>query len=246
MFSWSCRNLDPGTTRAFCLLSLHPDPDFEPYAAAALTNGTLAQARRAINLLAGAHLVQPAGKARCAMHDLLRAYARELAVSHSSEQEQRAALTRLFDPYLNTATATIGIVFPAERYQPAGTSLPPAAFPPVAGPAEARAYLDSERPNLAAVVAHTAEHGWPEHATRLANTLHPYHAVEYVFEAIAIHGHALRAARASGDRPAEAEALASLGGLDFWRGRQQEATRCIHRALALFREEGDRKQRPKS
>ena len=34
------------------------------------------------------------------MHDLLRAYAAELAVGHDAEPDRRAALTRLFDHYL--------------------------------------------------------------------------------------------------------------------------------------------------
>jgi tetratricopeptide (TPR) repeat protein len=240
VFSWSYRNLDASTARTFWLLGLHPGSEFEPYAAAALTNATLGQARRAIDVLARAHLVQQNGEGRYVMHDLLRAYARELAVSQSSEQERRAALTRLFDHYLHAAAAMAGILFPAERRQPAGALPTPISFPPAADPAEARAYLDSELPNLAAVVAHTAEHGWPGHTTRLAATLHPYLEIEYVFEAFAVHGHALRAARAIGDRSAEAEALASLGGLDFWQGRLQEAVDGLHRALALFREAGDR------
>jgi DNA-binding SARP family transcriptional activator/Flp pilus assembly protein TadD len=240
VFSWSCRNLDDRTARTFWLLSLHPGPDFEPYAAAALTSTTLGQARRAIDVLARAHLVQPAGEGRYAMHDLLRAYARELAISQSSHQQRRAALTRLFDHYLHAAAAMTDTMFPAGRHQPAGTLPLPASFPPAADPAEARAYLDSERPNLAAVVAHTADHGWPGHTTRLAATLHRYLEIEYVFEAFTIHGHALRAARTSGDLSAEAEALASLGGLDFWQGRLKEAVDCLDRALALFREAGDR------
>ncbi len=240
VFSWSCRNLDASTARTFCLLSLHPGPDFEAYAAAALTNRTLGQVRRAIDVLARAHLIQPAGESRYAMHDLLRAYARELAVSQHSEQDRRAALTRLFDYYLHAAAAMTNTLFPADRDLPSGSFPPPASFPSAADPAEARAYLDRERPNLAAVVAHTAEHGWPGHARRLAFTLHPYVAFEYAFEALTIQGHALRAARAAGDQSAEAEALCSLGAIDFWQGRQQDAVNRLHRALALFRQGGNR------
>ena len=241
VFSWSCRNLDAETTRTFSLLGLHPGPDFEPYAAAALTDATIGQARRAIDVLARAHLVQPAGKGRYAMHDLLRAYARELAVSQSDEQERRAALTRLFDHYLRAAAAMTETLFPARSRQPASTFPAPTAVPPAADPARARSYLDCERHNLIAVIAHAADHGWPGHATRLAATLDPYLEVEYVFEALTVHRHALRAARAIGDRSAEAEALASLGGLDFWQGRQQEAVDRLNRALALFRDVGNRR-----
>ena len=52
------------------------------------------------------------------MHDLLRAYARELA-ARDGEDEQQAALTRLFDHYLHTAAAAMDILYPAERHRPA-------------------------------------------------------------------------------------------------------------------------------
>ena len=38
MFSWSYRHLDADAARAFRLAGLHPGPDFESYAAAALTS----------------------------------------------------------------------------------------------------------------------------------------------------------------------------------------------------------------
>src|SRR5262249_31769298 len=151
------------------------------------------------------------------------------------------ALTRLFDHYLHAAAAMTGIVFPAERHQTAGILPPPASLPPAADPAQARAYLDRERPSLTAAVAYAAEHGWPGHATRLAATLHPPLEIEHVFEACTVQDHALRAARAAGDRPAEAQALASLGGLDFWQGRIPQAVDRLRRALALFREADDRR-----
>jgi hypothetical protein len=79
VFSWSCRHLDAVAARAFRLLGLHPGPDFDPDAAAALTGTTVQQAGHLLDMLARAHLIQPSGRGRYSMHDLLRAYARELA-----------------------------------------------------------------------------------------------------------------------------------------------------------------------
>src|ERR1035438_6612992 len=45
--------------------------------------------------------------------------------------------------------------------------------PPTAS-AVALAWLDAERATLVAVAVHTASHGWPGHATRLAATLFRY------------------------------------------------------------------------
>src|SRR5262249_34869075 len=59
VFSWSLRPLDTGAARTFRLLGLHPGPDFELYATAALTGTPLPQARRTLEVLAHAHLIQP-------------------------------------------------------------------------------------------------------------------------------------------------------------------------------------------
>ena len=48
VFSWSYRHLDAGAARVFRLLGLHPGPDLDLYAAAALTGTTAEQARRAL------------------------------------------------------------------------------------------------------------------------------------------------------------------------------------------------------
>ncbi len=56
------------------------------------------------------------------MHDLLRAYARELAAAQDADEEQRAALTRLFDYYLHTAAAAMDILYPGRAAPPARAS----------------------------------------------------------------------------------------------------------------------------
>jgi hypothetical protein len=65
-----------------------------------------------LDLLARAHLIQTAGAGRFGMHDLLRAYACGLAAAHDTQEERRAALTRVFDHYLHTAATAIDILYP--------------------------------------------------------------------------------------------------------------------------------------
>jgi hypothetical protein len=105
VLSWSYLHLPVEAARAFRLLGLHPGPDFDPYAAAALTQTSLEQAQHLLDLLARAHLVQSAHPDRHGIHDLLRAYATYLADIEDGEEERRLALTRLFDHYLATAGA---------------------------------------------------------------------------------------------------------------------------------------------
>jgi tetratricopeptide (TPR) repeat protein len=241
VFSWSCRNLDAEHARAFRLLGLHPGPDFEPYAAAALTGMTVQNARRALAALSRAHLIQPAAPGRHSMHDLLRAYARELSSSLDTGKEQRAALTRLFDYYLHTAAAAMDTLFPAERHHRPRIPQPATTLPPLTGPAAAREWLDGERAALVAAAGHTAACGWPGHTTRLAAIL----ASDllnggHLPEGLTIVSHALAAARRSGDRAAEAAAISRIGNIDWQQGRYQRASDRHRQALAMFREAGDR------
>jgi DNA-binding SARP family transcriptional activator/Tfp pilus assembly protein PilF len=241
VFSWSYRHLDAEDARAFRLLGLHPGPGFEPYAAAALTGTAVPQARRALDVLAGAHLIQLAAPGRYGMHDLLRGYARELSATADGGQERHAALTRLFDHYLHIAAAAMDALFPAERHRRPRIPRPATPVPPLADPATAREWLDAERAALVAVAGHTAAHSWPGHATQLAATLSRYlRNGSHIPEAVTVFSHALDAARRIGDRAAEATALNDLGDVGWQQGRLQQAADHYRQALALFRAAGDR------
>jgi DNA-binding SARP family transcriptional activator/Tfp pilus assembly protein PilF len=240
IFSWSYQYLDPPAAGAFRLLGLHPGPDWDPYAAAALTGSTLAQARALLNQLVLAHLVQPAGRGRLAMHDLLRAYAAELAVRDHTGQEQREAVTRLLDYYLRTAAAAVDALFPSERHRRPRVPVPAGPAPQMTDAAAARVWLETERASLVTATGHAAEGGWADHATRLPQILFRYLDVGgYYAEAATVHGNALQAARRVGDRAAEGTAWCNLGAIGLRQGDNQRALGDYDRALTLFREAGD-------
>ena len=241
VFSWSYRHLDADDARTFRLLGLHPGPDFEPYATAALTDATVPQARRALDVLARAHLLSPVAPGRYGIHDLLRGYARELTATLDTEAEQRAALTRLFDHYLHTAAVAMDTLFPAEHHRRHRIPRPATQVPSLPDPVAARGWLDTERATLMAAAGHTATHDWPGHATRLAAILSSYlRSGDHFPEAISIFSHALGAARRTGDRAAEATALNFIGVVDWHLCRFQRAVDHHRQALALFRAAGDR------
>ncbi|MEN3361274.1 MAG: hypothetical protein V7637_5256 [Mycobacteriales bacterium] len=90
VFSWSYRHLPAQAARAFRLLGLYHGPDLDTQIAAALTDTSLDSARQLLDLLARAHLIQPARRypadpGRYGMHDLLRAYATQLASAEDAE-----------------------------------------------------------------------------------------------------------------------------------------------------------------
>lgn len=240
VFSWSCRHLDVTAGQAFRLLGLHPGTDFDHYAAAALTGTAPDQAARVVNQLTRASLIQPAGPGRFGMHDLLRAYARELGTSQDSAAERHAALTCLFDYYLHTAAAAMDTLHPAERHWRPGNLPLAAAVPSVTDHAAARAWLDAHLAVLVAVATYTCLHGWPGHTVRLAATMFRYlDAGDHCSEALIMHSHARRAARETGDNTAEAAVLSNLGRAVFRQGRCEQANEYLGQALALFREVGD-------
>jgi len=240
VFSCSYRHLGTDLARTFRLLGLHPGPDVEPYAAAALTGATVPQARRALGMLARAHLLSTVSPCRYGMHDLLRGYACELTADLDGAAEQRMALTRLFDHHLYTAAAAMDALFPAERHRRPRIPRPATPVPPLPDPAAARDWLDSERDALVAAAGHTAAHGWPGHATRLAVTLASYlRSGDHIPEVITVFNHALGAARRTGDCAAEATVLNEIGYVDWELGRLPQAIDRHREALALFREVND-------
>jgi tetratricopeptide (TPR) repeat protein len=241
VFSWSYRYLPPDTARAFRLLGLHPGPDIDRYAVAALVGGAVDQTWQNIGALERAHLVASPRTGRIGMHDLLRQYAAEHAAADDSDADRHAALTRLLDHYLMAASAAMDTLFPHERQRrPAPPVRPELPVPDLSEPAAARAWLDTERANLVTVTVWAAEHGWPAHAGKLAAALWRYlYSGAHHVEALTIHTHALRAAREVGDRTAEAAAIHNIGRV-YWRwGRHDEAQEHFERALAIYHEIGE-------
>jgi tetratricopeptide (TPR) repeat protein/transcriptional regulator with XRE-family HTH domain len=237
VFSSSVRHLDPGTARAFRLTGAQPGPDLDVPAAAALTGTTSAHARRLLNQLTRAHLIQVTTAGRYVMHDLLRDYARELA---ADGEEQRAALTRLLDYYLHVAATAMDALYPAERDQRPHVPAPTTTVTRLTDPDTSRAWLAAELPCLVAAVAHAAAHGWPEHAIRLAATIFRYlDPSGHLSEAVTVHESARSAARLTGDAAAEARALSNLAVAELRQGRDQDAGHHLKQALSLSRQTGD-------
>lgn len=228
VFSWSYQHLSPDAARAFRLFGLHPGETVHVDAVAALTGGGTGEARRMLGVLARASLVQAGPGGRYGMHDLLRAYAAELAADHDPEPERRAALTRLFDHYLAGSVAAM-------------TTLYPDGAPAAGDPDAARAWIEAERPNLAAVCTHGATHGWYRHTISLAAALFRYlDAGGPVAEAASVTASAVSAAQAVGDCAAQAQALSHLGRLHRRQGRLHEAAATYRQALVLYTDLGER------
>jgi hypothetical protein len=86
VFFWSYRSLPPESARMFRLLGLHTGPDISVPLAALLSNTTLLEARRLLDVLTSVHLLEETGHGRYRFHDLLRAYAAERAAAEDTEE----------------------------------------------------------------------------------------------------------------------------------------------------------------
>jgi len=239
VFSWSYSQLPAAAARAFRLLGLHPGPDLEVYAAAALIGTDVTRARQLLESLARAHLVERTPADRFTLHDLLRAYAVELA-GGDHEGDRHAALTRLFDAWLAIAGTAIDTLYPAERHRRPHIPPPETPAPPIVDPPTAQSWLDAERANLVAFVVHHATHDWPRHAVQLTITLLRYlESGGHYAEATTMHTHARRAAQQVGDAAAEAHLLTNVAVVDVQQGHYEQAADLLRRAIALARQCGD-------
>jgi hypothetical protein len=236
VLSWSYQHLPDPVARMFRLLGLHPGPDIDTVAAAALAGWPVAVAYPLLDALRRAHLVHHTAPDRFAMHDLLRAYAAELAAA-DPQLDQRTALTRLFDHYTHTATRAAQVAYPQERGDLPQLPSPPRDF---ADQAEAVTWLDTERLNLLAVADHAAIHGWPTHTSQLSRTLalHLRIRADYT-NAIDLHTHALHTTHNTGDRSGESHALKCLGDIHRLVGHHEQAIDHLQQALTIARDIGD-------
>ncbi|HET9141463.1 tetratricopeptide repeat protein, partial [Actinophytocola sp.] len=227
----SYRHLPADAGTLFRRLGCHPGADLDAPAAAALAGVDLDEVTRLLDLLVRAHMVRRDPGGRYGMHDLLRAYALDLAMGTDTGADLHAARTRLFDHYLEGATEAVRVLYPTA----AAGEVPQ----PQGDPERLRAWLAAELPNLVAVCEYAAGHDWPGHAVRLAATLYRYLESGHYAEALAIHGAALAAARSTGDRAGEAQALTNLGLVHRLLGQYGPATERLTRALELHRLSGD-------
>ncbi|MDT0321431.1 helix-turn-helix domain-containing protein [Streptomyces millisiae] len=104
--SSSYRQVDPPAARMFRLLGLHPGPDIDLGAAAALAGQPFTTVQRLMERLEGVHLVE--GKARGTWHlyEPLRAYAARCVLEDEPPESRDAAIQRLTTWFLSNPPAS--------------------------------------------------------------------------------------------------------------------------------------------
>lgn len=212
VFTWSYRALPRDAARLFRLFGLHPGPDISDVAAAALAGVDVRTARRLLDVVTAAHMIEQTASDRFRLHDLLRAYAADQARLEQTPREREDALRRVLTWYLHTGDAVQARIAPQEprvELVPAGTGLPELRF---ADEGEAMRWYEAERDNLVAAVQAAASSGLDRIAWQLAVVLRAVYMTTNPFQDwLATSRIGLEAARRDGDQSAEAELQESLG-----------------------------------
>ncbi|GAA0513892.1 XRE family transcriptional regulator [Saccharopolyspora thermophila] len=237
VFSWSYEQLNGQAARAFRLLGTYPGHSFDSYTVAALLDVAPREARRVLDTLARAHLVVETARGRFDMHDLLRAYAGEVAEQQESDIERGAVVRRLFDYYLHTADQADRVLTP-HRYR---VALDCAArpSPDLADYDSALAWLDAERANISAVFQ-AQDPVLDRRVWQLAYTMRGYYFLTKQWKDwTQTHELALAATQRTGDRYAEAQTRNNLGLALLEQGHWDLAAEHYDRARELFEAVGD-------
>ncbi|HUQ60088.1 AfsR/SARP family transcriptional regulator [Lentzea sp.] len=233
-FDLSYTALKPELAQMFRLLSLVPGTDFTPEMAAALSGLTTQDARRRLDRLATANLIANHAPSRYQFHDLLRDYAAERLAFEEGRADSRVALRRLLDWAVrsvdNATSAMKSTLFRFPRPEPRG-GVVPRTF---SSSTEALTWLDCERANLVALVAHCVERD-PENAPwQLADALRGYFYTQGLtaeWRETARAG--LLGARAPRDELGQLAMLSSLGTLYWVTGQHRNALGYYQQAIAL-------------
>jgi tetratricopeptide (TPR) repeat protein len=240
VFSSSYRILSTDAARVFRLLGLHAGPDVSAAAAAALAGVPSGELSPLLAELTRVHLITEHVPGRYASHDLLRAYANELAHIHDPEVERRAALRRLLDHYLHTAHAAALLLSPQRDPLTLACAQPGVTPENLSDHTHAQNWFIAEHPVLLAAIAQAADTGLVTHTWQLAWTLTDFldrrgHWDDWA----AIQLTALEATRRLADMPGEAYVHRALARGYTRLGRYHDVHTHYRQALDLYGQLGD-------
>ena len=249
-FDLTYKDLTADQQRMFGHLGLHPGTEIDAYTAAALDGSSLDQARHLLEDIYDYYLLTEPAHGRYRFHDLIREHAR-IRGADLLAGERDTATRRLLDYYLHTIVSAnhhnprrLPADLPAGERDtadvPSLTASPLICTPDLAAREDAVSWIVTERLNLHAAVIQAGKHNLPCHAIGIASAMHGFMRTRgYWHQAIALHSIAITAARETGNRHAEAGALADLGDALYLITDYPEATDSLGRALELYREVGD-------
>jgi tetratricopeptide (TPR) repeat protein/DNA-binding SARP family transcriptional activator len=227
--------LSPEARLVFRLLGLSPILEVTLHVAAALAGCSLKESKRALDALVGSHFLAHAGALnRYHLHDLLRAFARELASNEAYADEHGCAEIRLLSYYFQTSYGADRKLFSSRIGVPL---LPPEPGVPeldFATDEDATTWLLREMGNLTAIIPWAAKKQLHDYAWRLPHNLFRlYRARGRYAELLMSFKVAVASTQVVVDLESEAASRNDLGliyiALDDW----QQASAQFHLAAAI-------------
>lgn len=234
VISWSVSTLDDRGGDVFWQLGIAPTPAISAAAAASLTALSPAAVSGSLRELERKNLVQQNAPGRFGMHDLIRLYARELAMADHPPADQDRTLRRLVDFYLHSAFTGDQLLYPHRapvRLDPPEPGCHPLDF---AGEADAIDWFAAEHDNLVSVQHAAMERHWYRQVwllSRALDTFHHRHGL--VADNVVSSRLGAIAAERLDDRAALAMACRQLGRAHTRADELPDAVTCLHRALSL-------------
>ncbi|MGN9810754.1 helix-turn-helix domain-containing protein [Micromonospora sp. BQ11] len=239
------QGLSPSAARVFALLGELRTATFPEWTVAALLDG--GPTTGALEELLDARLLESAGpdqagQPRFRFHEITRLYARECRIEQITDDQWRAALSRVATGWLALAReAAAGLR--CERFH-----LDDPAHPATLGDRRAVAaatdrpvdWFEAERESLTALVLSCAEEGLAATARCLAGCAVDFYELRAYYEDWRrVTTAALDACRREGDRAGEAAMLRGLGGCQLEVDAPETAIATLRAARVLAEETGD-------
>jgi DNA-binding SARP family transcriptional activator/tetratricopeptide (TPR) repeat protein len=234
VFSWSYQTLSDQAARLFRLLGLQPGHTIAIAAVASLAGISMAEVRPVLADLIQANMITASGPDQYLLHDLLRAYAAELADAVQSEQEQRAAIHRVLDHYVHTAHTAAMLLQPRRAPLELAPPVPGVTTDALLDQDSAFLWFQSRHHELVAVIDQAGRMGFQSHAWQLAWTLADFYQRQARWhDWLTTQQMGLEAAQQVDDRPAQVKAHETIARAALRIGDNEKAfdhaTRAIDR-----------------
>jgi tetratricopeptide (TPR) repeat protein len=221
--------LPPEARDMLRLIGLSPAPELTLHAAVALAGKPAKDVKHALDVLVSTHfLTHTGGRDRYRIHDLLRAFARELS------EGDEAAERRLLSFYLQASFDANRLLFPFRPPVPMIPAEPDIPSLEFASESEASTWLLRERNNCGALVPWAAQRGHHDYAWRIPHNLYGlYRRYAFYNELRDAYTVSVFSTRAVGDLESEGATRSDLGLIAFTMGDLDSALQEFHLAAAI-------------
>lgn len=217
-------------------LALHPGPEFDGYAAAALVDRDLASVTAGLHGLVARSLLLSPQSGRYRLHDLVRTFAAGRVREEDPASRRREAQRRLCSCYTRTAVRAARLHAPETRSWLRAEDQPGIPDPELDDAAAATAWLETEATALLGIAWQAVEYGWVQQAAGLAMAIHWY---LYVSGRTAVAEPLLRRVAELTEGITKGRALTAAAAMAIGEGRYADAEAPTGQALAIYRESGD-------